>query len=298
MSTNSDWISPKQAARALGVSESSLKRWCDRGLLKTARTAGGHRQLTTAEVLSFAKSHQYSLQYPEILGLPAVAPQSGLALRRAVDLLTDALLAGDETQARRIVFDLYLGKHKLSAILDQVIAPALKAIGNQWECHQAEIYQERRGCQIASRILLELCQLQLTPKSRFKAIGGTFEGDHYQIPTLMVELILRESSWQATSLGTGIPVTSFLKAIEQTKPQIFWLSVSFISDPVAFLKDFVKLSDACLQSGVALVVGGRELTPELRQKMTYSTFCDTMQQLEMLSQTLGQLGKKSSTKRR
>ena len=46
-------LSPKQVARALGVSESSLKRWCDKGLIPTERTAGGHRRLPLAGVLDF-----------------------------------------------------------------------------------------------------------------------------------------------------------------------------------------------------------------------------------------------------
>ena len=34
-------VSPKQVAHAMGVSESSLKRWCDQGLIPTVRTAAG-----------------------------------------------------------------------------------------------------------------------------------------------------------------------------------------------------------------------------------------------------------------
>ena len=70
MVSSSNLVSPKQVARAIGVSESSLKRWCDQGLIKTVRTAGGHRKMTIAEVLRYVREQDHKLVSPEILGLP------------------------------------------------------------------------------------------------------------------------------------------------------------------------------------------------------------------------------------
>ena len=72
MSKSPDLVSPKQVARAIGVSESSLKRWCDQGLIKTVRTAGGHRKMDIAEVLRYVREQDHKLVSPEILGLPPV----------------------------------------------------------------------------------------------------------------------------------------------------------------------------------------------------------------------------------
>ena len=65
------FLTPKDLADALGVSESSLKRWCDRGLIPMVRTAGGHRKLPISGVLSFLRETQHELVSPELLGLPA-----------------------------------------------------------------------------------------------------------------------------------------------------------------------------------------------------------------------------------
>jgi len=37
-------LSPRELAEALGVSESSLKRWVDAGKIAASRTEGGHRR--------------------------------------------------------------------------------------------------------------------------------------------------------------------------------------------------------------------------------------------------------------
>jgi excisionase family DNA binding protein len=63
-------LSPRQLATAIGVSESSLKRWIDDGLLSAARTAGKHRRIPLAEAIRFIRSQRAPLVRPDALGLP------------------------------------------------------------------------------------------------------------------------------------------------------------------------------------------------------------------------------------
>ena len=101
----------------------------------------------------------------------------------------------------------------------------------------------------------------------------------------MAELVLRDAGWNARSLGTSLPISSFIKAIHETSPKLFWLSVSHIEPSFDFLAEFGKLSNVCLETETALVVGGRVLTETIRQKMTYSAFCDTMRHLDAFART-------------
>lgn len=286
MEKSSDLVSPKQVARAIGVSESSLKRWCDQGLIQTVRTAGGHRKMAIAEVLRYVREQEHNLVSPEILGLPPVSEHASAGLNQGGARLADALLGGDELLARQIVFDLYLAKHSLSVIFDEVIAAAFREIGDRWACHDAEVYQERRACDIAQRILFDLRRVQHPPERKWFAAGGTIEGDLYSLPSTMAELVLRDSGFHAVSLGTSIPFASLVKAVQETKPKLFWLSVSHIRDELDFVSEFAALSRTCRTADTALVVGGRALTEELRVRLTYSAYCDNMQHLEAFATTL------------
>lgn len=298
-----DLISPRQAARAIGVSESSLKRWCDRGLIATVRTAGGHRKLATPDVVRFVREHQHRIVTPEVLGLPPTSEGAELGLTRGGSLLAEALLVGDEESARRIVFDLYLARHSISAIGDAVIAQAFRVIGDRWACNEADIYQERRGCEIVLRVLHELRQAQQVRPDAWRAIGATFTGDFYSLPLTMTETVLRSVGYQATMLGTSIPIESLIKAVRDLRPKLFFASVSHLVDEAKFVADFSQLAEACRGSETALVVGGRALNDGLRPQLAYSAFCDTLQQLESFAAALQRAAKParrapSATRRR
>ncbi|REJ65407.1 MAG: helix-turn-helix domain-containing protein [Planctomycetota bacterium] len=49
-----DLLTPKQVARAISISESSIKRWCDRGAIATQYTPGGHRRIPLSGLLEFS----------------------------------------------------------------------------------------------------------------------------------------------------------------------------------------------------------------------------------------------------
>jgi methanogenic corrinoid protein MtbC1 len=276
------------AARALGVSESSLKRWCDRNFVQVTRTVGGHRKLAVSEVLRLARLQGRELVAPELLGLPPRRKGRNGEVTRSARFLAEALLAGHAESARQIIFDALASNHSLSELFDQVIAAAFETIGERWACGQADVYQERLACEIVQRILAELRMTQAVPTLGL-ALGATLDGDHYALASTMAQLVLRERGINATLLGTAIPADSCVRAVRSNKPQIFWLSVSHVPDRDKFLDEFSRLSAACHDCGAALVVGGRALTPELRATMVYSAFCDTMQQLDRFAMTFQKL---------
>lgn len=273
-------LSPKQVARAIGVSESSLKRWCDRGLLRMVKTAGGHRRLSRADVLEFVRESGRELAQPEVLGLPAAVGQGTRVLQTASEQLAEALERNDETIARQIVLDLHLQHHRIAVICDDVIAPAFHRIGERWECGSVDVYQERCACEITIRILHELSHLLPPVTTGKRALGATCEGDIYQVPNCTVALVLKQAGVHARSLGCNLPFDSLVAALTAHRPDLFWLSVSYISEEDRFLEQFHRLYQAASQHGVALVVGGRGLTDDLRRKMQYTVFADTLQHLE------------------
>ncbi len=280
-------LTPKQVANAIGASESSLKRWCDQGKLRTVRTAGGHRRIPISAVLEFLKVSGQQLLQPELLGLPPSLGRTERGLDSASDSLREGLIGNNELVCRRIVFDLYLAGHSIAEICDRVIQPSFVEIGNLWDCGIIEVYQERGACEITQRVISELrTTWSYTEPDAPMAMGGTLSGDEYRLPTAMVELTLRSAGWCATSLGTSLPVESLCIAIERNRPLLFWLSVSHIEDPNQFIASYPPLFEMASKVGTAVVLGGRALSESIRNNLQFSTYCDNFRQLERFAQTL------------
>lgn len=279
-------LTPKQVSRAIDVSESSIKRWCDKGEIPTHYTAGGHRRIALSTVLNLVREGKHRLVNPEALGLPATSGQTFRVLERARESLTEAILAGNEARCRQLVIDLFLAEHNMGTICDEVIAASFAEIGDRWSCGDVEVYQERRGCEIVLRIMRELRWLLPPVDERaLLAMGGAPSGDQYSLGTTMVEVVLRDAKWNAVSLGDNLPFHTMDAAIRRHRPQLFWLSCSYIENATEFLEGYNTLY-AEFNTDVAFVVGGRALTEVLTRQMKFSAWCSNMQHLEGFAQTL------------
>ena len=282
--------SPKEVAESLCVSESSVKRWCDRGAIATVRTVGGHRRITLEALQQFLSSSERRLIHPEILGLPMLPAARQLSISGGdspqQQAFRQALAAGQESQCRDILRGLIGKGHSASQAADGLITDAMVAFGEAWGCNELAVYQERRGCDISLRLINEL-RRDLPPASDDApvAIGGTPEGDPYQLPTALVELTLRELGWQATSLGCNLPLDSILQAAHDCKPQLIWLSVSAIAETPEFITQQNWLAGS-LGETIPLLVGGRALTDHVRPKLRYTAHCDQLRHLADLSAML------------
>ncbi|QDU31067.1 B12 binding domain protein [Anatilimnocola aggregata] len=276
----SETFSPKQVARAIGVSESSLKRWCDRGLIPTVCTVGGHRRLPVQGVLDFIKTSQRTLAHPEVLGLPSPLGGRRRTLSDGSAELVNLLVAGDELGARRLLMDLFLDHHRVSQIGDAVLAPAFARIGELWACGDVEVYRERLACRICTRVIDEIRRLIVQPPPEAPlALGATPTGDWYELPGALVELVMRQNGWRTVSLGSNLPFETLATAALQQRPGLFWLSVSHVSNPPDFAADYGRLA-ATLGSNTPIVVGGRAVDENLRAAMPGANFCNNLVSLE------------------
>lgn len=272
-------LTPKQVARAIGVSESSLKRWCDRGTIETVKTAGGHRRIPLAGILAFLRESGHAVVRPEVLGLPAAIGQGERTWERSRSRLLAALVAGDEDIARQVILDLYLSRHSLAEIADLLVHPVLLEVGRRWQCGEAEVYQERRACEITNRILHELRALLPEPTATAPlALGAAPSGDQYRLPTVLVELVLREVGWQAISLGSNLPFATLAAAIARYRPRLFWLSVSHLEDETAFIEQYQTFYEH-LNPRPAIIIGGQALTEPIRKQLTFAAHGDNLRQL-------------------
>nr|WP_286178096.1 helix-turn-helix domain-containing protein [Rhodopirellula sp. JC639] len=291
-------FSPKQIASSLHVSESSVKRWCDRGMIPTVRTVGGHRRITLSALREFLRTTERTIVDARALGIDAreleVAANRpprrpavrGEGTEPAQQEFRAALAAGDEARCMALLEErIALGWSRAEAAED-LITDAMRGLGDAWDCGELDVYQERRSCTICTRLIHSLREgVRAVPKEAPVAIGAAPESDPYQLPTALVELALRESGWNAINLGNDLPLDSMIQAVQDYQPKLAWLSVTSVDDPVRFVREQNKLADSVAEN-VSLIVGGRALDDQLRPKLRYTAHCDSLRHLVELADVL------------
>ena len=279
-------FSPRTVAEAFGVSESSLKRWCDRGAIQTSKTAGGHRKIPRSSILDFARHQGMRLARPELIGLPTLDDVISDSIEESFEQALRSILEGRMDDFRRCLIQLFLSGHAIWELGDKLIARIMKEVGHRWECAEVDVYQERLGCEIITRCLYELRGMVKPPAADAPlAIGGTPAGDPYSLASTLVELVLSEHGYRAVNLGSNVPLSSLERAIDRLRPRLFWLSVSAIDDVPAFVEQYNELFAKHGQQ-VPIILGGRALSEEVRGEIQYAVFCDRLSILNTFLSTL------------
>lgn len=277
--SNKTFFSPKAVASAIGVSESSLKRWCDAGMIEASKTAGGHRRMTKASVVEFVRKKKYRLCKPEYVGLPDINTVSIENATDATNQLYNAMLAHDQVRCSELLTFLHVDGYSIHEVFDAVVSPAFVRVGQKWQAGEIEVYQERMACEICLNSIRELKSLIPAPPEEAQiAIGASLENDHYQLPTAAVELTLRSIGWNARSLGHNIPQPSIAAAVAEFKPDLVWVSVSHAENVPQVVGTINTLTDG-LQNPTTLVVGGSALNPVIRSQIRNAVCCDNLSQL-------------------
>ena len=255
-----DFLSPRQLAKAVGVSESSVKRWADAGSIRTTVTAGGHRRIPLREAVRFLRETQQELVLPELLGLADFVPRSEQTAGGTDERLFDHLKSGRSAEAIGMLQSLYLGGAELAQIVDGPFSGALDRLGKLWLSHAEEgIYWEHRATQICQGALHQLQALQVGQETTgLSALGGAVEGDPYVLPSLAVSAVLESVGFTTTNLGPATPLNSLCAAIREQRPDLVWVSVTSKQPAKEMNRGIDRLLQEVGNVEGAVVVGGQQ----------------------------------------
>ncbi len=257
--------SPRKVAAALGVSESSLKRWADAGKLHVDRTVGGHRRISADEAARFARVEGLRIVQPEVLGLPGVTRSLGASL--GVEHLGQRLLtlasSGHAQGATALLAEQYHAGMTLGEIFDGPVLWTMREVGTFWKRGRRGIEEEHAAlqscvqCVISLRLLVAQHQAHHTHSwlERPVAVGGAPEGDPYQLGTLMAAAILEEAGFAAVNLGPETPLDVLGEAIARRPVKVVWLSCS-AQDAVPHPSALEALVTQVESQDATLIMGG------------------------------------------
>ncbi len=274
-------LTPKRVAQAIGVSESSLKRWCDRGLIACNRTSGGHRRVSRTSIVTFLRNSDHSIIRPELIGLPDGIQKTDRSLGEAVDDYTLAILNGDETQSRRIVVESYLAGKSIAEIGELIVMPALQQVSTKQNGQSPDDTLERAQ-QVSETAISELRNLlPVVALEAPLAIHAHLVSNEQHHSSLLVELCLQEIGWNAQSLNSGLSFDTLLVTAKVRNPNLIWLVVPEIDDESEFVSRLQQFHGE-LDPRTTLLIGGDAIRPELRRSLRNVTRVNGLQQLRSI----------------
>ena len=256
------------------------------------RTAGGHRRIPRegleeilakgGDLSSMPNTALNARRDSQVADRSQPSKTSESCIFERQEEFRQALDSGMENRCRQLIHQLVDEGWRRSQAADAMITDAMHHIGHRWAQGDLAVYQERRACGICQGLLHELKQSILVPEKSPVAIGCAPEGDGYQLPTQMVELVLREAGWRATSLGSNVPIKSISAAVDEYRPRLLWISLSHVDTEDLFVSDFNSLA-AALPGETSIILGGRAANDVLRPRLRYTAHCDSLVHLSGLA---------------
>lgn len=256
-------MSTQEVAGLFKVTETTVKRWADDGVIPCVKSPGGHRKFSLQDVIGFAEKQGYPISGTLEPPLSeAQMEQVRFAIHtqnyhKIAEVLFDEALQADPEGLYQLL--LYLSKHnvRLSTLADEVLRPPMVRIGELWQDGKLQIDQEHR----TSRAMID-AMVRLAPELHKKRENGLLvacaclEGERHEIGLRSMAFALETEGWKVHYLGADIPYDTVAAYVARVKPNL--LAVSFTaSEPDDDLrKGFAKVARALRSSGGKFVAGG------------------------------------------
>ncbi len=299
------WLTSKQTALLLGVSEASIKRWADSGSLQSSKTVGGHRRFRPEDVALFRRESNLSVDRRtdhDTLGVgvpkkrhPTPKVKSGVSPQK----LFEALVAGQIEEASALIVNAYLHGHSLAAIFDGALAKAMRRVGELWYRGELTIAQERIATRTAIEVLNTLRTIVKVPEeNNCLAICCSVEADFHEIPVHCIQILLESTKWRVLSLGTNVPISALSEITSQYLPQLICVSSTVLINPDRAISEYIGLRKNVQNDKTVIVLGGAGFSDAvIRKRFPATLHADSFQQLSEVAASLSNNQKDAATAR-
>jgi excisionase family DNA binding protein len=243
--TSTTRISLPEAAERLGVHYMTVYRYVRTGQLPAVRE--GAKWSVDAADLELAK-----VQHPS-------SPQKPRQTAERTSRLFDRLSAGDGAGAWTIIEGAMASGSDPATIYLEVLAPALRAIGDGWCSDVITIAQEHRATVVATQIVGRMGpRFARRGRSRGSVVLGLAPGDQHVLTSLMLGDLVRHAGFEPLNLGANTPARSFVETALGADRLVAVLIGATASDQDERVREVTK---ALRNAGVTapVLVGGRAI---------------------------------------
>ena len=262
-------LTTKEVARLCRVSDATVKRWHDAGLLKSERTSGGHRRFSVEEVCRFQREQGLSLKVSYGDESNQIAAAQRLPKKDYTDfnyfkkessasLFFHAIVGGFELEAANILISQFINGENLASIFDTTISEAMCGIGELWLMGELTVAQEHLATRTTVNALHKLRSVLPIAESNNKvAICCATEGDFHELPTYLVQLIFENQGFEVINFGANTPLYSLSEEITHYSPSIICISITTTDNIERTSHDYKNFRKSMAELKIPIALGGR-----------------------------------------
>jgi len=121
-----------------------------------------------------------------------------------------------------------------------------------------------------------------------KVVFGTVAGDIHDIGKNIVVFMLESHGFEVVDLGVDVPITKFVEAVREEKPQVVGLS-GFLTFAYDVMKDTVAaIEEAGLRDQVKIMIGGGQMDENVKAYVKADAYGpDAMAAVNLSKQWIG-----------
>ena len=262
-------LTTKHVARLLNVSEATVKRWADDGVLTSEKTVGGHRRFGIESIAQLRRER--NLQGGAALVAKVVKKTKPLS---SADDFLRLILAGDELEAGAVLVDAYLARHSLDSIFETIVTQAMHQVGDLWLTGSVTVADEHLATRVVLTALQKLRGVMVPQEPNgLKAICCASEGELHELAVHLVTLILESKGWNVINLGANTPLFSLQEMASRQRPQLVCISARTIADLDRSAAEFAQLRRVANRLEAKIVLGGEAFrNPNMRVRFPADFF--------------------------
>jgi methanogenic corrinoid protein MtbC1 len=150
-------------------------------------------------------------------------PSRSRLIAQLVDAFAAALLVGDARAAEIAVRDAIEAGLAAATIDEDVVAPAMRHIGDLWERGDITVADEHLATDIAYRVLALQRESFRVARRRTaqRVMLAAVEGERHVLGLHMAGDLLAHAGFEVRALGADVPIDSLSPVVERHDPDVF-----------------------------------------------------------------------------
>lgn len=260
-----DLITAHEAAKELGLSPSTFKRFCDTHEIPLIRTPGGHRRIDRSHLVM--ASHLLHSKRDS-------SPRSTIDSKTILDRLREA----NASQLLDQLWGATRPPAKLVDVLEDQFVPALWVIGDLWYRGEMDLAEAQVCIQTAGQVLDSILARVSIRSADVQIVGGALAPSTDTLASKLVAISFQSIGVRAIDLGSNLTPEVLIVAANRYRVNAIWLTYTHVFDQQQLISDHQALV-AMLPPGCRVIVGGGGLSPSLRRLLPNACYYESLVQM-------------------